>query len=55
MRAILLNSFRSSPYISKIPIPKPIAKTPCALIKVKASQANPSDFAMIGGIYSNKE
>ena len=55
MRAILLNSFWSQPYISKIPIPKPIPETPCALIKVKASQANPSDFAMAKGIYFNSD
>ena len=55
MRAILLNSFRSPPYISKISIPQPIPKTPCALIKVKTAQANPNDFAMIRGIYFNKD
>ena len=50
MKAIRLHKFRSAPLIEKIPLPKPSHK-PQVLVKVKAAQANPSDFAFISGIY----
>ena len=51
MKAIRISNFRTAPYIERIPIPKP-THIPQVLVKVKAAQANPSDFAFIRGIYN---